>query len=97
MTSSRHLLYVGTSVNVFVRMREHRRYAEWWPHAFEGTVHRYENRTIARHVEAVAIRDESPLWNVAAEASGYKRVVEVTPAIEELKLWWDDGEVWVDG
>lgn len=90
------LLYVGAAVDVFSRMREHRRYAGWWFLADSATVNRYENRNIARHVEAVAIRDEAPLYNVTRELSEERKRVTVTDPIEVLDLFWEDGRVWVD-
>lgn len=90
------LLYVGSSVNVFQRMREHRLYAAWWPMAAEGTVTRYENRAIARKVEALAIRDEGPQFNVTRETSEERRNCEVTEPVEVLSLFWEQGRVWVD-
>lgn len=90
------LLYVGASVNVFTRLRAHRQYAEWWPLAHEATVTRYENRRMARHVEAIAIREERPQFNVTDERSEAMFRIEVTEPIEVLDLFWEDGRVWVD-
>jgi len=90
------LLYVGASVNVFTRLREHRLYAEWWPLAFEGTVTRYENRAMARSVEAHAIRNEGPLYNTTDERAEAIKRITITDPIEVIDLWWDEGKVWVD-
>lgn len=90
------LLYVGASVNVFKRFHEHRAYAPWWYWARTGTVHRYENRRMARHVEALAIRDEMPRFNVTRERTE-EHPQPVTPPIEVLSLWWDeDGDYWLE-
>lgn len=90
------LLYVGATVNVFKRMREHKRYARWWPLADEASVTTYEDRTMARHVEAVAIRDERPRFNVTRELSE-ECPRDVSDPTDQMTLWWDDsGEVWVD-
>lgn len=91
-----HLLYVGVSTNVFYRMREHKAYAEWWPLANSGTVARYENRYMARKVEALAIRDESPVFNVVREDREARRPEVVTEPVEVLSLFWEQGRVWVD-
>lgn len=90
------LLYVGSSINVFQRMRDHRTYAPWWRLASEGTVTRYENRWIARKVEALAIRDEHPRFNVTREVTEERRPHEITEPIEVLSLFWEQGKVWVD-
>lgn len=90
------LLYVGSSINVFKRMQEHQAYAEWWPYASTGTVTRYENRRMARKVEALAIRDEKPMFNVTREVSEERNADPITDPIEVLSLFWEQGRVWVD-
>lgn len=90
------LLYVGVSTNVFYRMHDHKMYSAWWHLADSGTVSRYENRYIARKVEALAIRDESPLYNVTREHSEARRAELVTEPVEVLSLFWEQGKVWVD-
>jgi predicted GIY-YIG superfamily endonuclease len=93
------LLYVGSSVNVFKRMREHRKYSGWWQESDSGTVQQFGNRRIARHVEAVAIRDEMPVFNVTRELSELRTVLtqeDMTP-IDQFEIWRDGDTWWVDG
>lgn len=92
------LLYVGCSVNVFARLKEHRKWAEWWPEAVRGSVHRYPNRLHALGVEARAIRNECPRDNKVLEAHWGRHSGDPLAVLEEpMALTWEDGEVWVDG
>lgn len=89
-----HLLYVGLAYDVFVRMRSHKKYAAWWPIAYDGYVIRYATRDQGRAEEARAIRDGRPIFNRRPEA-----IHEIGPAgeVEEyLEIFWRDGEVYVD-
>lgn len=92
------LLYVGCSVNVFNRLREHKAYAGWWHLAHTGTVHRYPNRAHALSIEAEAIRSESPTANKVLEKYRISSAFSPDDIVEEpMTLFWEDGEVWVDG
>lgn len=93
--ANNRLLYIGVSVNVFDRMNKHRSYAEWWPVASHGRVIRYRNRRIARHIEAVAIETEAPIYNCTRELSELTPV-RVTAPMEDFTIFWEDGKVWVD-
>lgn len=90
------LIYVGASVNVFARLNEHRRYASWWRVADHAIVQRFENRAMARHIEALTIRECRPRYNVTREVSEESRRIEVTEPIEVVRLVWQDGKVWLD-
>ena len=90
------LLYVGASINVFKRMNEHKAYAPWWPHAHTATVHQYPDRATARGVEALAIRDESPRFNVTRELTEERRAVISAEPIDVMELFWEQGKVWVN-
>jgi predicted GIY-YIG superfamily endonuclease len=67
-----NLLYVGASVDAFTRLDQHRNeHQPWWPSARTFTVTRYANGWTARYLEAVAIRDEEPIWNVRKEQMAF--------------------------
>lgn len=88
------LLYVGISVNFWMRSREHRTYAPWWSLASHGTLDAYRNRREAALVEARAIRDEAPLFN-AAHYNLLAGLDEPSPEpIETLMLSWEHNDVW---
>lgn len=89
-----HLLYVGLSVDVFKRMREHKKHAPWWPVAYDGYVVRYRTRSQARAEEARAIRDGNPIFNKRPETFATDGP-EGEP-VEYLEIFWRDGEVYVD-
>lgn len=89
------LLYVGVSVDVFIRMREHRRYSLWWHQAARATVTTYPDRASARWVESVAIRDESPVFNVVREIP-LSAPDGVSRPCHSYRLRWDEGGVSLD-
>lgn len=82
------LLYVGVSVNVFKRLREHKQYAAWMPHSARVDVVQYLNRNAARAEEARCIREDGPLYNVTKENAWGCELSEVT--VEAFTLWRDD-------
>lgn len=95
-----NLLYVGASVNVFRRMRQHRDESWWYPQATRVIAREYVNRRDARYAEALAIRDERPIANVTQEwseiAVGRGRELPVHRQMLELFLepdgnWWHYG------
>jgi hypothetical protein len=57
------LLYVGISRNAFYRFRQHSR-RPWWPLVDWVQIFTYRDRFTAEVLEAAAIRDESPLYNI---------------------------------
>ena len=62
------LLYVGISSRLITRLGEHRRWSDWFSRAFSILVEEYETQGHARRAEAIAIRDELPLFNKRSEA-----------------------------
>nr|WP_278101138.1 GIY-YIG nuclease family protein [Microbacterium proteolyticum] len=88
------LLYVGMSANVFKRMREHKKYAGWWPIAYDGYVIQYATREQATAEEARAIRDGRPIFNRRSEA--FRADGPEGEITEYLEIFWRDGEVYVD-
>lgn len=58
------LLYVGCSVDVAARLRQHGRRSLWHPLAVRVEQTRYSNYFTGRAAEAEAIRAESPVCNI---------------------------------
>lgn len=92
-----YLLYVGASVNVFRRLRQHK-YAPWIPRTNEICVEQYANRREAAYVEAVAIRDEMPIYNIQPSRRPlYMGITEAPEFIDAFHLWPDEeGNWWID-
>lgn len=89
-----HLLYVGMSYNVFIRMYSHKLYAPWWPIAHHGHVVQYATRDQGEAEEARAIRDGRPIFNRRPEA--FKTGGPVGEELGQLSLVWENGEVYAD-
>ncbi len=60
------LLYVGISLNVLTRTSSHR-YREWFSELARIEVEHYPTRGDAMEAELKAIREESPLFNIAGK------------------------------
>lgn len=58
------LLYVGVAANGYGRVRTHSRQKRWWPEVTRVCIIQYADRPIAEAMEARAIRDENPFYNV---------------------------------
>lgn len=86
------LLYVGISINVFNRLREHEKYAGWVRDASTLRVVRYADRRQAMAEEARTIRDEAPLWNVTRER--YRAAEEMT-VLEQFTMFREEGQWWM--
>lgn len=80
------LLYVGISVNVFTRLREHKYYARWYRAAHRIEVTQYTNRLAARIEEARCIDEDSPMFNVTKERVSEPGVGDV---LEEFTMYQD--------
>lgn len=80
------LLYVGCAVNAFTRARQHKAENQpWFPAAATVDIAQYPNMKTARSVEALSIRDESPIWNIAKETRAANRATNATHApLEEF-------------
>jgi predicted GIY-YIG superfamily endonuclease len=59
-----HLLYVGITVDLGTRMRDHGTGKKWWPRVTRIDIERYPNRDQVEAAEITAIRTENPLFNV---------------------------------
>ena len=89
------LLYVGCSVNVFKRLREHKHYALWLLHTERIDVVQYANRSEALAEEARCIRFDHPTFNVTAEnAYGCKLPTE---SLDSFTLRMDSDGWYIDG
>jgi hypothetical protein len=60
------LLYVGIAANPGQRERRHAKSSRWMEFQAEMTVERFETRREAEDAEAVAIANEQPIFNMAA-------------------------------
>lgn len=60
------LLYVGITSNPEVRWAWHRGAQAWWPLVTNKTLEWFDDRLDAAKAEAVAIRTENPIKNVAS-------------------------------
>lgn len=90
---SGHLLYVGISVNVFDRLRQHRyEYAAWLDDTVVVKVAQVPDRAAAHTEEARCIREDSPLHNVTRERA--YRVPDDETVIDSFSLI-PDGRQWV--
>lgn len=90
------LLYVGIAVLPFKRFKEHRVWSKWWPSAHDGTLETYANRADAELVEARAIRDEKPIWNVTKYSVLASMERDTPTPLLCVSLFWERGEVWID-
>lgn len=57
------LLYVGSSINVSQRIRNHMSQTQWWPEVRRVTADEYPNELEARRAEAAAIAERPGLHN----------------------------------
>ena len=77
---NRTLLYVGCSINGFERIKQHKHERQfWWKYACTVDILQYPDKTTARGVEAKAIAEEHPIWNIAKEHSALTRLRGTTP------------------
>lgn len=88
------LLYVGCSVNVFTRLREHKQYAAWYPIATAIEVTRYPSRATALAEEARTIAAEHPEFNVTRET--FREVDLTDSVIEAFTLVSEGGHWWIE-
>ena len=58
------LLYVGLTVHLPTRLRDHRRDKDWWIEVVRMTVQRYPTREAVVEAERLAIMTERPRYNV---------------------------------
>jgi len=61
----RGLLYIGVSANIQSRIREHKRSSPWYPSVKCVLIDAPLSAAAAYRAEAIAIKDELPLYNLA--------------------------------
>lgn len=59
------LLYVGMSLNAIARLVKHREESHWFNQITRVEIEWHKSREHAAYAEAIAIRDEEPLYNIA--------------------------------
>lgn len=75
------LLYVGITSRSTRRLGEHYRDKDWWPEVARAEFKHYPAVALARHAEAILIRDRQPRHNVVAP---YGRGREQAPAMPRV-------------
>lgn len=63
------LLYVGITMDLPARMRDHRLRKPWWTEATRIDIEHFESRDEALAAERAAIKNESPLHNILHNGS----------------------------
>lgn len=58
------LLYIGAARNPPQRMKFHRQFKRWWSDVARTDLTWFPDRAAAMAAEAVAIREEKPLYNI---------------------------------
>lgn len=80
----KNLLYVGCSWNAFSRVKQHKgEHQRWWPLASVVDIDTFPDFATARLIEAQAIANESPAWNVTKEAIAMVRGRNIDPVTTE--------------
>lgn len=69
-TRTGRLLYVGQTVNPGGRFAAHRDEKTWWRHVARIEINRYDSKRALLNAEAVAIRNERPVYNIALNPTG---------------------------
>jgi len=59
-----YLVYVGISADTRLRFQQHRRKSAFWQQVTYATVISYDSRWVAEAVEAYAIANEGPIFNI---------------------------------
>lgn len=76
------LLYVGSTMQLDVRLRQHRDAGNWWRLCREITTEAYADLTSARAAETAAIANEQPVFNMVGTGAPMARL-EDFPTIRE--------------
>lgn len=58
------VIYIGSTTNLALRIRRHKRASHWWDEADRIEPQPYPNEGAARVAEAVAITEEQPFYNI---------------------------------
>lgn len=84
------LLYIGVARNPSERMKFHQQFKKWWAEVSRTTEEWFDSRALALGAEAVAIREECPLYNIQVTGEdGVIRVRKDLPsiAVGHTKEW----------
>lgn len=82
-----NLLYVGVSVNTFIRMTQHRTKSAWFFLATRTEIENYKSRGEALKAERRAIKNENPAYNIALKNSDDHSVI----SYEEIEIDFKTG------
>lgn len=85
-----NLLYVGISLSAFERFRQHKRTSSWASKAVRMEMERFPSRDEALAAEAVVIRSEKPMFNIAGTAALKFKKGPIIPSDFVWSYW--DGE-----
>lgn len=80
------LLYVGMTASVETRLPEHRRSKSWWAQVATIKLEHFDCRADVEQAETLAIRSESPLFNIAGREPEPHTPIRSIRIPEEL---WD--------
>ena len=87
-SSDDRLLYVGATVSLQQRLRDHGRDKEWWPEVARTEVSEpYESWGLAHAAEIEAIRTEQPVYNVVRYPTSWE---PTAPEWDEDR--WQEGK-----
>jgi predicted GIY-YIG superfamily endonuclease len=62
---TRQLLYVGISLSTFARLSQHKAHSDWFKKIKSVEIENFETREEAMAAEREAIKNESPMFNIA--------------------------------
>ena len=80
--SEGQLLYVGITGNIKGRQSQHAKKAEWFSQIANATYEHYDFRNDAFRAEAIAIRTEKPIHNIAMNNTQ----AEQSPYLDDFRL-----------
>src|SRR5271169_4755187 len=73
------LLYVGVSANPFSRIRTHKSQSRWWKKAVKITLDHFRTKESARRAESLAIKAESPKYNLRSRPGERRNRIKRIP------------------
>ena len=85
------LLYVGITMDLPKRFKQHRQAKPWWLAVTRVDVDHFESRRAALAAEKAAIRDESPLYN--DQHNEFVHATEATPEVAQPEPAVPVGEI----
>ncbi|WP_132120963.1 GIY-YIG nuclease family protein [Actinocrispum wychmicini] len=82
------LLYVGITLDVSQRFKEHRAGKSWWTEASTITLERHGTRQDVEAAEAAAIVNEQPLYNVQRRRRHQTESLKRLKRLDEIPKYW---------